>query len=311
MFQTPPASADPTDLADWLEVAALTADQGRSSIQDLVAAIRSIGSVDALADSGELIGEQPLDALVASEEDRLEPLADAAFHQIAIREECLGEGYPFEIGGALKAKTGAQDSVYSFLAAATLLGSRSRAASENLASLFEDLSREALVRYLGGRESVRGLGFGFPRVDGPKGFYDAVNALCKQMGEGLGCRATKQEAAGIKDSKLDVVAWIPFGDSRTNQLIVFGQCSTGRNWRHKLNELLPESFCKLWLMEQPASTPSSAFFVPRHIEERHWPEAAVGSQRILFDRLRLASWLSEMDAELARRCAAWTASVLA
>ena len=52
--------------------------------------------------------------------------------------------------------------------------------------------------------------------------------------------------------------------------MVFGQCATGRNWRDKLtDDLQPGDFCKRWFREQPAFTPSSAFFVPGHMGERY------------------------------------------
>ena len=276
-----------------------------------MAAVRRIGSIDALGDTGELTDDEPLDGLVEQEDDDLERMADAAFEQLELREEYLGEAYPFAVNGALEAKPRALETVYAFLTSATLLGSRSGPTSESVASLFEFVSRAALVRYLGGPTTARAYDFGFPRRNGPKAFYDAVEDLCQQLGEGLGCRVPKPQSAHVKDAKLDVVAWVPFGDRRTNQLSVFGQCATGSNWRDKLTELLPAAFCKRWFREQPAATPSSAFFVPRHIEERYWPEAAVGDQRILFDRLRIVRLLGDMDEDLTNRCAAWTASVLA
>lgn len=272
--------------------------------------MRRTGSIDGLGDTGDLTDDEPLDGPIEQQDDELERMADAAFEQLELREEYLGADYPFAVNGALAAKPGAPDTVYAFLTTATLLGSRSDAASESVASLFEIVSRSALVCYLGGPATARGYDFGFPRRDGPKAFYDAVEALCQQLGEGLGCRVPRPQSAHVKDAKLDVVAWIPFGDRRTNQLSVFGQCATGSNWRDKLTELLPEAFCKRWFREQPAATPSSAFFVPRHIEERYWPEAAVGDQRILFDRLRIVRVLVDIDEDLANRCATWTASVL-
>ena len=310
-FQLPPASADPTEHADWLELAALIAPDRDSSGQDLVAAVRRTGSIDALDDAEELEDDEPLGEHIEQEGDELERIADAALEQLAFREEYLGDDYPFALNGALMAKPGATNSVYAFLVAVTSVGWSNAAAPESAASLFELVSAAALVSYLGGTGAARSYDFGFPRRNGPPAFYDAVEELCREMGEGIGCSVPQPRTADVNDAKLDLVGWVPFEDGRTNQLSVFGQCATGGNWRSKVNELQPVDFCKRWLKEQPAVNPSLAFFVPRQIEERYWPEAAVGERRILFDRLRIVRLLPDVDEDLARRCAEWTESAVA
>ena len=276
-----------------------------------MAAVRRTGSTDALDGAEAFDDDQPLGKPMEQEGDELERIADAAFEQLARREEYLKEDYPFVLNGALEAKPDAASTVYAFLTAVTTFGWRNEAAPESVASLFELVSAAALVRYLGGPTIVQKSDFGFPRRSGPAAFYDAVEELCQRMGEGLGCSVPRPQTAHVKDAKLDLVAWVPFGDDRPNQLSVFGQCATGANWRGKVNELQPIDFCKRWLIEQPAMNPSLAFFVPRQIEERNWPEAALSDRRILFDRLRIVRLLHEMEEDLARRCANWTASALA
>ena len=328
-LQVPAATADPTEHADWLEFAALQAPSSEASAQDLVTAIRRIGSSDAIPGPAELEDEPddadqpqdwsdgdsdvevpPLDDAVEKEGEELERIADDAIEQLEQREQYLDDQYPFTIDGILKAKPGASETAYAFLATVTSFNWTNEHSPENAASLFEYLSATALVRYLGGRHTVCSYDFGFPRRNSPPAFYDAVQELCEHMGEGLGCKAARSETADVKDDKLDLVAWIPFRDCRPNQFSVFGQCATGANWRDKINELQPIDFCKRWLIEQPAMNPSLAFFVPRHIKEDHWPIATNGDRRLVFDRLRITHLLRDLDEDLARRCAAWTASVL-
>ena len=131
-----------------------------------------------------------------------------------------------------------------------------------------------------------------------------------EHGEGLGCKVPQSDTSDVNDSKLDLAVWIPFGDERPNQFSVFGQCSTGGNWKDKVNELLPSTFCQMWFIEQPAVPPVMAFFVPRQIEERYWQQTALGGYRLIFDRLRIAYCLKDLDSELADRCASWTMSAL-
>ena len=274
-----------------------------------MAAIRRGGSVDAL-DDAEGPSNPPLDEHVERENDELERLADAALERLAFREEYLGEAYPFAVDGALSAKPNAAETVYAFLLAITSFGWSNEDAPESAASLFELVSAAALVSYLGGPATAQSYDFGFPRRDGPSAFHDAVEELCQSMGEGLGCSVARPQTAQVKDAKLDLVGWVPFGDGRVNQLSVFGQCATGANWRSKINELQPVAFCKQWLKEQPAVNPSIAFFVPRHIEEQHWREAAINERLVLFDRLRIVRRLDEVDHDLASRWSQWTESAL-
>ena len=316
----PAATADPTEHADWLEFSALLAPSCEASAQDLITAIRRTGSSDAILDADEFEGDwvtsdyvgeaASVDETVEREGEELERIADAALEQLARREQYLDNQYPFTLGGVLTAKPGAVATAYAFLAAVTTFGWRNENAPESAASLFEYLSAAALVRYLGGDDAACSYDFGFPRRQNPSAFCDAVDELCLRMGEGGGCRTDQRGVADVKDAKLDLVAWIPFGDLRPNQVSIFGQCATGADWQNKINELQPVDFCKTWLIEQPAMNPSLAFFVPRHITENHWPKATIGDRRLVFDRLRIARLSGEIDDELARRCAEWTASTL-
>ena len=313
----PEASADSTELADWMEFSALMAAGTEASAQDLITAIGRTGSSDAILhedeeepwDNGGDVDEPPIDEAVEREDETLERIADATLEQLERREQYLGDLYPFTVSGVLKAKSNAIETAYTFLTAITIQGWKNHDAPEKAASLFEELSAAALVGYLGGTASARSFNFGFPRYGGPPGFGDAVNELCNQFGEGGGFREDRPNASNVKDANLDLVAWVPFGDARPNQLSFFGQCATGANWRNKLTELQPVDFCKTWLREQPAMDPLLAFFVPRHIKEDHWPAAVNSDRRLVFDRLRISSLLREIDEDLARRCSRWTESL--
>ncbi|MYD29792.1 MAG: hypothetical protein F4X03_12920 [Dehalococcoidia bacterium] len=308
-FEVPPAASDPTVLADWLELGAAASPRPIRSQQDLIAALGRAGSIDGVP-FPEGIDDEPLDEMVEQEDEKLEPIAEAAFDLLAWREGYLGERYPFSIDSVLRARADAQASPYLFLTALTYFGPTHKPAPESGASLFERISRTALVEYLGGLERVHSYDFGFPRRGGSKAFREALNDLCQAMGEGLGCKVSRPKTARVKDAKLDLVAWVPFGDGRRNQISVFGQCAAGMDWRAKLDELQPVDFCNVWLTENPAMAPLLAFFVPRQVEEDRWFEICVGERRIFFDRLRIARYLGALDAELAQDCAAWTASAM-
>ena len=309
VLSVPPASSDPTILADWLELEAAIQPDAIRSQQDLIAALGRTGSIDAVPFPAG-IDDEPLDELVEREDEELEAIASAAFDLLAWRESYLGKHYPFAIDRVLRADAYADASPYLFLTALTYFGPTYQHTPESGASLFERVSAAALVEYLGGAKTVRSYDFGFPRREGPRAFRDALNDLCESMGEGLGCKVSRAKTADVKDAKLDLVAWVPLEDRRRNQLSVFGQCAAGLDWRGKLNELQPVDFCNIWLRETPAMAPLLAFFVPRQVEKELWFQVCVGERRIVFDRLRITRFLGGLDTKLAERCAAWTGAAI-
>ena len=119
-LEVPPASADITEHADWLELMAVASSNSTSSRHDLMASIRRMGSIDAL----EEIDDGPLDELVERENEELERIADAAFEELALREGHLGIHYPFIVDSALSARPCAVNSPYVFLTALTFFGPR-------------------------------------------------------------------------------------------------------------------------------------------------------------------------------------------
>ena len=294
--------------ADWLELTAITADDSESSGHDLAHAIGRAGSIDATVMVDEFDDNANLDEAVEIEDDQLEAIADSAFELLAEREEIVGAAYPFNVNGStLTAEDGVVASPYAFLLTLTHFGPLFGGTLDG-ASLFEKISAAALVEYLGGNKSARSLDFGSPRRGTLKSFRQAIDDLCKKMGEGGGS-ADRMKASDMKDAGLDLAAWSPFGDDRPNQLSVFGHCAAGQNWRRKITELQPIQFCRSWMRVPPAQMPLAAFFVPRQIGPSHWETDAL-HQQLLFDRLRIAPLLGALDGELAERCASWTTSVL-
>lgn len=305
----PEASANATEHADWLELNAIVSKGSVSSPQHLKTVIRRSGTIDAVADDEHFDDSSTFDSLVEREDENLERIADAAFETLSQRCEYLGGDYPFSIGDVLKADDSAADSPYAFLTALSYFGAQASAAPESPASLFELLSKFALAQYLGGPAACS-YHFGFPRIETPKSFRAALDDLCRKMGEGIRCKVSRPKAAAVKDAKLDLVAWIPFRDGRTNQLSVFGQCTTSKHWTGKINELQPGDFCRRWMLETPAVLPLSAFFVPSQITTGDWDDASIGERRICFDRLRIARLTTDLDRGLLQRCAAWTGSAI-
>jgi hypothetical protein len=171
------------------------------------------------------------------------------------------------------------------------------------AVLFERLCTLAAHNYFGGEENnAEAIRFGAPRKTPFAKFSQAIDNLCGQLGEGMGCKDPAL-ASDTGDRGLDIVAWKHFPDRKPGKLVAFGQCSSGSgDWTKKLNELDGTKFSKKWLQEQLLVPPIRFFFVPRRISNDHWRLVGIDAG-IVFDRCRIASCLPELDAVLKRDCA--------
>jgi len=306
-FSPPPASASPTDLADWLELTAVSSADGNASAHDLISAIRRSGTIDATIEADELDSDDPLDAMVEREADDLEGIADSAVWELENRSRLLGAGYPFTVtDGVLQVRPDYDQYTYVFLVALSSFGHAPGWAPESGAELFEGVCQAALVEYLGGAGRADSYHFGFPRRNTSRNFRSALDELCSKMGEGGGCKIPRPLTSSIKDAKLDIAAWIPFSDGRTDHFTVFAQCATGSNWKTKLLELVPLHFWNTWLQEPPGVYPLPAFFLPRHLTDDEWRLNASGGSQAVFDRVRITQLLPIASPDgLGPRVSAW------
>jgi len=300
----PAASCGPEEHADWLELAAARHPDHRYSRRAFISDLNISSTTDGLLEEKESEDDSRDSAY------QIEAIVDDAFSEMDDRlRACGGDSsvYPFVFGeDGLELHPESADNVYTFLLLLSAYGKDAGPKGSCGAKLFEEVSAQAAASYFGGRSRV----FGFPRTDYPKGFADAVDSLCRDMGEGEGCKRTRQELPHQKDAKLDVVAWRDFPDRRVGKMIAFGQCATTEDWGEKVLELPdPHSWCSHWMMDQPIAPPARMFFLPHRIDRGEW---AWASRRggVLFDRCRIAHFAREIDGDLKERLSAWSAHVL-
>ena len=308
-LSAPVASATKEELADWLELRALTDGDLSSSLQDLMREVRRNGSLDAF--------ENAVDR-GSSDSERV---AEDAFAELEGRRTACGEAfYPFTVEKhAIVARAGYERSPYIFQLLLTRFGLVAPGGLPSPEKTFEEISAVAARRYMGPDDDVAGFAFGFPRRHEAKSFQKALDDLSRQLGEGGGCKVPTADAAGIalakkiaeqKDGKLDIVAWRPFPDRRGGKLIGFGQCATGAtDWRAKVSELQPFNFLQMWLREMFSVMPIRMFFVPRRVEEHDWHHVAIQAG-ILFDRCRITHHCGALSKALGDECAAWTTGII-
>jgi hypothetical protein len=308
-LDVPAATADREDLADWLELLALSVADRNSSIQDLVRELRRSGTSEAIGD--------PTSASYKADDDGEVSMrvAEDAFGEIEDRFRACGghpEGdpgfYPFRVeDGYIELRDDNLSSAYVFM----LLLSNSKSSREGKVigakptSLFENVCALAARSYFGGNSTgVGALAFGFPRRIRPKGFADALDNLCMDLGEGKGHRADRPGLKDQKDGRLDVVAWRDFSDRREGKLIGFGQCATSRKDKKKATELHPHNFCSMWMRDIPVVMPVRMLFVPWRHHMQGWRLLA-SDGGILFDRCRIAQHSGPLEGQLARECGRW------
>ena len=113
----------------------------------------------------------------------------------------------------------------------------------------------------------------------------------------------------MQDGRLDVVAWIPFGDELPGKLIGFGQCKTGTNYRDDLTELQPDGFVQKWMRSSLIVPPVRMFFVSEALgttpEERFEDSVDAG---LLFDRCRIVDLSNGVDEEVLQAVQQWTSA---
>lgn len=283
----PAATAAPGEHADWLEFQALVSADRNSSMQDLVSALRRIGSGEEIEDEREI--EDAEDVTLDRGGETIEPVAADAFQEIEDRAISCGGAYPFRVlDGALQGRSNIRDSLYAFLLLLSHYGKDAGPEGLNVPQLFEEVAEHAIGNCLGGPgNEVATYQFGFPRRLNPAGFRDAVDDLCQRIGEG-GASKARPTRKDQKDAALDLIAWKPFPDGRRGLVMTWGQCATGKDWTSKLAELQPENWAAMWMTERPAVVPLRSFFVPHRVDRDRWDVSAI-SAGVLFDRCRIAA----------------------
>jgi len=304
--KVPSASAEPVEHADWMELEAIRSLDGSSSFEELARYVRMSGTTESLVD--DLDPEDPHDGGGVQSD----AVAANAWAEIERRHIACGGsegGYPFQMTrGSITLRNDWRLSPYIFQLLLSAFGLKAGPQGTYPDRQFEQLSATAIHNYLGGNDNAAEFcKFGHPREDG-SGFRAALRDLCLRMNAGV----VNPHARGLnsqRDAGLDVVAWIPFRDRRPGQLVAFGQCATGQDWREKLFDISPHTFRELWLLEGWEPLPVRVFLLPRCVPDNHWREANVKGG-IVLDRCRIACLVDRFPGSLLSSCEAWTEYVV-
>ena len=295
---TPSARASAYELADYAEWVCW-----RDATSSMTQLLKDLGRLAENDYSDGVPEEEPIDRVV-----------EEAFAEIERREAACRGGYPFVIGDeGYTLRTSAKPEspkqiIYKYLLLATRLDMKDNRIHAEIdgSLLFENLGADATRSYFGARSES--LVFGTSAKD--SNFAARVDALCQQLKEGVRFENRNQAPPKEKDGKLDVVVWTPFPDDMPGKLIAFGQCKTGTDYKDKLTQLQPDSFCRKWLYSSPVLTPLRMFFVAEALPQDHWYSIA-SDAGILFDRCRIVDCCDDLSPDVLARVATWTEAAAA
>jgi len=158
--------------------------------------------------------------------------------------------------------------------------------SINVAKLFERLSCLAVKQYLDGE----GIVFGWPLEPGEE---TSIRERIIQVASRLNERYVESPRETYKDRGVDVIAWKPFSESRTSQVIILLQCASGKDWRNKTTDL-PINAWEQYI--HWSNNPIKAFAVPCVIPSRDWHEVSKEGG-ILFDRIRITNLIGALESK--------------
>lgn len=155
--------------------------------------------------------------------------------------------------------------------------------TKNATKLFERLTCAAAKSYLKGEAMV--FGWPVPPEQNPS-IRDRIIELSSRLNE----RYVESPPVKYKDRGVDVIAWKPFQEKRSSQLVMLLQCSAGGNWRSKTGDLPLDAWEQYihW-----SFNPVKAFAVPHIISDNDWHEISKEGG-ILFDRIRIINLISEI-----------------
>ncbi|CAN5540989.1 hypothetical protein BH10PLA1_BH10PLA1_02200 [soil metagenome] len=290
----PSPGADVHEVADFVEL--LAWDRGSVSAREITSALNRLDDNDS--------NEGCEDDEVVNTDSVTE-----VFLELEKRASACGSGYPFALqnrGEAIQHlpidNANRQAIVYRCLLLCTRLNMKSDRTHGKLdgAFIFEEIAAAVLHAYLGVGKA-KALVFG-TSVTG--GFNAKVKDLCQKLREG-GTYKPNKSGANANDGKLDAVAWIPFNDYRSGQVIIFGQCKTGSKWKSQTTQCRPVDFAKKWFVKPFVVDPLRALCVAESVGRQLWESFGIDGG-LLLDRCRLVEFGANVTDLLLHKISVWT-----
>ena len=237
-----------------------------------------------------------------------------ALSEIEVRMNDTRGNYPFCADTTLIRKINSNshiDIVYTFLLLATRENMKNNKVANDIDGtlLFEKLCAEVLRNFFGNNSQslVFGTSSGIS-----ENFQQKIERMLNTISEkGYSFRSPDNDNHRQKDSKVDIVAFIPFSDGKKGQFMALSQCKTGTSWRTSISQLQANAFTSSFISPPLVFTPIVIFMVCESCYE-NWESCQRNSGGLIFDRERIMEYLPDnIDERLLEDMDSWNRAVLA
>ena len=251
-LQSPPIGDETWALADWFEFQALCSEFGLCRINQLIRI------------NDEVQDCEDVDFTVQDSEN--EQLLEQTLQEIDLRSRSLNSSYPFQLNNSeLHVSSEISDGGYAYLCClfiSHVTGSTVLHLTPDITNEDRDLFQICATIAAAGKVSGNAVSFGHPRPH-ISNFLVALKQTYGGMGEGTVHESIPPGApTRTKDAGIDVIAWSNTPDSAPGRDYLLGQVASGNNWKGKsvINDV--QVFHRTWFIQDPASTPNPAMFIP-------------------------------------------------
>lgn len=300
-----PGSVQPHRLADWAELLCFASAEGELTAAELADRFEAREDyqrhemLDA-SEPGDEDEKVPTDlvdppeggSFEAERDDRHARRANEVFRYVNSRVDAFGSTYPFAIENNGR-RLVLQDSTiprgaYLFLLTCALLRYVTNSGRSDLTSQFEKLCTLALKKRLPIDAEVHLFGAG-PHSDSSifgTLLVDKIQKLAEILGERATFDPSDFDPRDTGDHGLDIVAFLPPGDSISSKISFFGQCACTEEWVSKQFSSSDDAWGSLLtLMTRPANL----CFIPFDFRrvDRTWHRRKDIKRTHLIDRSRL------------------------
>lgn len=236
-------------------------------------------------------------SIVAEEMDKIEYSANLIFDLINYRANLFGENYPFVYKDkSIELKTALSEiqKLYLYLLISSKLEDF-KDYKNSLTSDFEAIAFNTLSSFLPTHAEVYELGKNSSLELNKT--IQKLKLLSQKIKIKLNERVIKKNvsARNVNEEGVDIIAWLPFDDSNPNKLVFLCQCTCGKNWLKKMNDMDSyHSFFEFYKIK-----PIDVMFISYSImddENEFFSDAKFKSSGILmFERRRIIEFFRKLN----------------
>ncbi len=259
LLQSPPFDASSELGADWLELKALAAKEGKIAFSD----------IERVWERSRETEDTDFEGARTSFDDWL----NLRIAHLQARFDTLGDSYPFEFLSddrefAVKTSNGhtAGESVYLLcLFLSSFPETEIFSVTPKIKPVLRDLFQAASAWAAAGVVHGSAYAFGWPRPESTN-FLGALRTVYETLmrdGEATVVTTAPPGSSGKeKDGGVDVIAWRERIDRHPGKIYFLGQVASGKNWRDKSIEEYVRFLHENWFGRPPVSTAMRGMFIP-------------------------------------------------